>query len=354
MSAASDRTSPRRIVVDQTHLRGHVTGIERVGLDLFSPEALAPHRVEPVRSRGLLHMLMEQQVGIAARGLADPRAMFIFPGFPPGPLAVRLGSRCVVYVHDTFLLTRPADLNWKARRYMAPCFAHAVRHGRRFLVNSESTARALRAFTSPAADVALLRPPARDVFGLAGAAPPRPLQPGETLRLLAIGTIEPRKNYPAAIAITAALNAAGLPARLDIVGRIGWGQHAFLTDPPPFLSLHHGIDDSGMRRLVEQSHLLISTSKAEGLGLPLLEVQHGGLPVVAPPGEVFEEVLAGSGLHVPPEKADEAAAAIGMWVQGQDALPAAAAASRANAARWAGLAAADAATFRRSLAVGPA
>ncbi|WP_375461792.1 glycosyltransferase [uncultured Enterovirga sp.] len=337
----------RRIIVDQTHLRGHVTGIERVGLDLFSAEALAPHRVEAVRSRNLLHMLMEQQVGIAGRGLLDRSALLIFPGFPPGPLAVRLGSRCIIYVHDTFLLTRPEDLNWKARRYMAPAFGFAVRHGQRFLVNSETTATALRAFASPEADIRLLRPPARDVFGLAGAAPPRRFRPGETLRLLAIGTIEPRKNYPAAIAITGALNAAGMPAHLDIVGRIGWGQHAFLRDPPPFLSLHQGVDDAGMRRRVEESHALVSTSKAEGLGLPLLEVQHGGLPVIAPRGEVFEEVLAGSGLHIDPDDPDRAAAAIRDWVLGN--LPEAASASRVNAARWARLAAEDAARFRQSL-----
>lgn len=340
---------PRRVVVDLTHLRGHVTGIERVSLDLFSKDALAPHAVEHVRSHGLPQMLFEQQIGLASRGLADRSALFIFPGFPPGPLAVALGQRCIMYVHDTFLITRPEDLSWKARLYMAPSFAFALRHGERFVVNSETTATALKAFTRPDASIDLLRPPARDVFGLASCPGPRPLQRGETLRLLAIGTIEPRKNYAAAIAIAAALNAAGIATHLDIVGRVGWGQHEFLSNPPPWLTLHHAVDDAGMRSIVEQSHCLLSTSKAEGLGLPLLEVQHGGLPVVAPEGEVFEEVLAGSALHVAPDDPVGAATAIQDWVTQAGRLEAAGAASRANVARWARLAAEDAARFHASL-----
>ncbi|TDR95044.1 glycosyltransferase [Enterovirga rhinocerotis] len=339
----------RRIIVDQTNLRGHVTGIERVALELFGPQALAPHRVELVRSRGLLSMMLKQHLGLPARGLADRRALFVFPGFPPGPLAVALGDRCLIYVHDTFLLTRPEDLSWKARLYMAPSFRFAVRRGRRFLVNSETTATELRAFTRAGAAIDLLRPKAGDVFGLVDLPPPSVPLPGETLRLLAIGTIEPRKNYPAAIAIVEALNARGIPARLDIVGRIGWGEHAFLRDPPPHIGLHHGVDDAGMRRIVESSHLLLSTSKAEGLGLPLLEVQHGGLPVVAPRGAVFEEVLAGSGLHVDPLAAADAAEAIARFAFEPGRLAEASRASRANVARWTGLADQDAARFRASL-----
>ncbi len=337
-----------RLVIDQTHVRGHVTGIERVALDLFSAEALAPHPIREVRSRGLLHMIFEQQIGLAARGLMNRRARLVCPGFPPGPLSVLLGRRCFTYVHDTFLLTRRDELSWKARLYMAPAFAFALQHGRRFLVNSETTGRALRAFARPDATIDLLRPAAHDVFGLADGEPPRAFRPGETLRLLAIGTIEPRKDYPAAIAIVAALNAAGQPAHLDIVGRIGWGQHDFLSRPPGFVTLHHAVDDAGMRQRVAESHLLLSTSRAEGLGLPLLEVQHGGLPVVAPSGEVFEEVLAGSGLHIAPGDREGAAAGIRAWVAG-DGFSQAGTASRTNVARWARLAAEDAARFRAVL-----
>ena len=34
--AERPRPGPRRIILDQTHVRGHVTGLERVALDLFT------------------------------------------------------------------------------------------------------------------------------------------------------------------------------------------------------------------------------------------------------------------------------------------------------------------------------
>jgi glycosyltransferase involved in cell wall biosynthesis len=343
---------PRPVYLDLTNLRGHVTGIERVALDLFAPENLAPHEVRPVRSGSVPGMMLAQHLGLPARALADRSALFVFPGFPPGPLSVAFGARCITYVHDTFLITRPQDLSWKSRLYMAPSFAFAMRFGRRFLVNSRTTGEAVRDVCRSRALVALLRPGVRDVFGLGEMAGTAAYDPAKPLRLLAIGTIEPRKDYPAAIAIVAALNAAGIPAELHIVGRVGWGRHPFLEAPPPFLTLHGYVDDAGLRRLAESCHLLLSTSKAEGLGLPLLEVQHGGLPVVAPQGAVFSEVLGSSALFIAPDDPEGSAARIADWAR--TALPQAAAASRANVARWNGLATADAARFRAFLDRGPA
>jgi glycosyltransferase involved in cell wall biosynthesis len=349
MSAPSDR--PRRLYLDHTHLRGHVTGIERVALDLFTPDTLHPHPVTTVRARGIPGMIAAQHLGLPLRALRDPAALFLFPGFPPGPLSVLRRRQCITYVHDTFLLTRPQDLSWKSRLYMAPSFVFALRFGRTFFANSRTTGEAVRAYCAREALVALLRPAVRDVFGLTGLPAAPPPAPGTPLRLLCIGTIEPRKDYPSALAIVAALNAGGIAAELHLVGRVGWGHHAFLAAPPPFLTLHGYLDDGALRGLAARCHLLLSTSKAEGLGLPLLEAQHGGLPVAAPHGPVFAEVLAGSGLHIDPSDSKGAAAAILSWVE-SSAFAAVPDAARANVARWNRLAAGDAACFSTFLKVG--
>ncbi len=342
---------PRTILLDHTHLRGRITGIERVAIDLFSEAALQPHPVEPVRAGGLAGMILAQQIALPLRGLADRSALCIFPGFPPAPAALALGERCLVYVHDTFLLTRRSELNWRARAYMAPSFALAVRHATRFFVNSRTTGEALRAFCKREALVALLRPSVRDVFNLAGMGDPARYEPGQALRLLAIGTIEPRKDYAASVALTAALIASGIPAELHIVGRRGWGRHDFLEAPPDFLHVHDYLEEPALRALAARCHLLLSTSRAEGLGLPLLEVQHGGLPIVAPEGEVFEEVLGASALFIRPEDARDAARRIANWA-GMGGLAVAVEASRANVARWNRLAREDAARFRNFLSDG--
>ena len=40
------------IYVDHTHLGRHVTGLERITLELFSPAALAPLEIVPVTAHG--------------------------------------------------------------------------------------------------------------------------------------------------------------------------------------------------------------------------------------------------------------------------------------------------------------
>ena len=352
MTPGRESAGPRRIYVDRTHLRGHVTGIERVTLDLFAPERLAPHEVRAINSASLPGMVARQQVGLPLRALADPRALFVFPGFPPGVLCRVAAERCLLYVHDTFLLTRPQDLSLRTRIYMSPGFALALCWCRNLFVNSRTTGEAVRAHCLPDARIALLRPGVRDVFGLADGLGPARYEPGAPLRLLMIGTIEPRKDYPAALALTEALVRLGVPAELHVVGRAGWGRHPFLDHPPPFLHLHGYVTDAALRDLVGRCHLMLTTSKAEGLGLPLLEVQHGGVPVVAPDGAVFREVLAGSGLHIRPGAPDEAASGLAAWAA-SGGLTRAGPASRANVARWNALAEADAGRLRRFLAGEP-
>ncbi|RZK93627.1 MAG: glycosyltransferase [Methylobacterium sp.] len=338
------------IYLDQTHVRGHVTGIERVALDQFTP-AMLGGAVRPLRSRSIPGMILAQQLGLPLHAAREPEAQFVMAGFPPGPLMAPFAERCILCVYDTFLLDRPEDLAWKSRLYMAPAFRYAMRWGRRFLVISRKTGADLRRHCADDALVALLRPAVRDVFGLDGLPGPAAYRPEAPLRMLAIGTIEPRKDYPAAIALAAALNRAGVPAELHIVGRLGWGRHAFLDDPPPFLTWHGYVGDDALRTLAASAHLLLSTSKAEGLGLPLLEIQHGGLPVVAPDDAVFREVLGESGLFLRPGDPEGAASALIQAIR-SGRLAEAAADARANVARWNRLAARDAEAFRGYLAEG--
>ena len=339
------------IYLDQTHIRGHVTGIERVALDQFTP-AMLGRAVRPLRSRGIPGMIWAQQVGLPALAAREPEAQFVMAGFPPGPLMAPFAKRCILCVYDTFLLDRPEDLAWKSRLYMAPAFRFAMRWGRRFLVISRKSGADLRRHCSDDALVALLRPAVRDVFGLDGLPGPAEFRAGTPLRMLAIGTIEPRKDYPAAIALAAALNRAGVPAELHVVGRRGWGRHPYLDDPPPFLTWHGYVGDDALRALAGSAHLLLSTSKAEGLGLPLLEIQHGGLPVVAPDEAVFREVLGKSGLFIHPSDPERSAAALALALR-SGRLAQAAAGARTNVARWNRLAARDADAFRAYLDHGP-
>ena len=88
----------------------------------------------------------------------------------------------------------------------------------------------------------------------------------------------------------------------------------------------------------------------EGLGLPLLEGQYAGLPVVAPDKPVFREVLAESGLLIDPADARGAADRIAALLRGPDWRRAWVVAGERNLARWLDLAAKDHAGVLRLIA----
>ena len=334
--------SQARVVVDHTHCGRHVTGLERITLELFSREALAPLEVEIATSRGVLDMALKQTLALPAALAADRRAILICPGFPPSIPAGLFGGRCLPYIHDLFLITRPADLNRRAKLYMAPAFRAAVKRLPRFLVNSESTREELRAFCRADAEIQLYRPTVRNVFSLDAARPTLVSPPSGALKLIALGTVEPRKNLMAAAAIVGELRENGFPdATLDLVGRSGWGGDAERLEKMPGVTMHGYQSIERARELLNSADALISTSHDEGLGLPLLEAQYGGLAVIAPEKPVFREVLGSSGSFVDADDASAAAKKIVAMTEAPDWRARAKAAALANIERWNGLAAAD-------------
>src|SRR5258708_22602629 len=120
------------IYVDHTHLGRHVTGLERITLELFSPAALAPLHIEPITARGTRQMVTTQTFGLPMR-LAGSSSILLCPGFPPSPLLRPFASRVLPYIHDIFLLSRPPDLNRRARLYMAASFKLELQLYPRFL-----------------------------------------------------------------------------------------------------------------------------------------------------------------------------------------------------------------------------
>jgi glycosyltransferase involved in cell wall biosynthesis len=327
------------IYVDHTHLGRHVTGLERITLELFSPAALAPLDVVPVTAHGTRQMVTTQTFGLPMR-LAASSSILLCPGFPPSPLLRPFASRVVPYIHDIFLLSRPADLNRRARLYMAAPFKLALRRYPRFLANSSDTRAKLSAHCRPDASITLYRPPVRNVFDLDSKA--RSEREARPLRLVALGTVEPRKNFVAAARIVSALRDQGFPdATLDIVGRQGWGDDWQTLKAFPGVTLHGYQPGGRVKQLLNEADLFICTSHDEGLGLPLLEAQYGGLPIIAPGAAVFHEVLGVSGLFVDPTDPAAAAAKIAATLSDRQWRSRHVALAAKNLKRWNALASAD-------------
>lgn len=327
------------VYVDHTHLGRPVTGLERITLELFSPASLPSLPLRPVTARGTADMVATQTIGLPARMLGTSNIL-LCPGFPPTPLLLPFADRVVPYIHDLFLMSRQQDLNPRAKLYMAKPFKLAVERYPYFLVNSLETRRALAAHCRKDARIVVYRPKVRNVFGLTPATEKR--SSGSSLRLVSLGTVEPRKNYAYATRILVALRSSAFPdATLDIIGRNGWGDDWQTLSEQPGVTLTGYQTVEQVKQRIEQADALLCTSHEEGLGLPLLEAQYAGLPVIAPNGAIFREVLGGSGIFIDCSNAAAAAATITAILAGPDRQQQFRKLGADNLVRWNALAEAD-------------
>ncbi len=71
-------------------------------------------------------------------------------------------------------------------------------------------------------------------------------------------------------------------------------QELLALAPPNQVVFHNGVSDGQYARLLASAHALVSASKNEGFGLPIIEAMRLGVPVVCSDIPIFHEV-AGSG-----------------------------------------------------------
>lgn len=73
---------------------------------------------------------------------------------------------------------------------------------------------------------------------------------------------------------------------------------------------HHGVSDEEYQALLKTTTALVSLSKAEGYGLPLVEAMSVGTPVIATDMRIFREVGAEAISYVDPDSPDQFAQAV--------------------------------------------
>ena len=143
--------------------------------ELFSQHSLAPIELTPVTARGTRRHDADADVRPAAPAQPILPPFCCAPAFRRARCCCRSRSRVIPYIHDLFLITRPGDLNARAKLYMAKPFGLAVRRYPRFLVNSLDTARKLAEPSAAAMRRSLVyRPKVRNVFGVNPAPSDRP------------------------------------------------------------------------------------------------------------------------------------------------------------------------------------
>jgi glycosyltransferase involved in cell wall biosynthesis len=246
-----------------------------------------------------------------------------------GPLRSRVPA--VVTVHDLALLRQPELFTPWVRLYGSTLLRRVVRGAARVIAISEFTRREVVELCGvPEERVRVVLLGAGEPFEPDGPA-------GEGEYVLAVGTLEPRKNLPRLAEATRRLG-----IELRVVGARGWGGVEAGGDGVRWLG---SPDDQEVARLYRGALCFAYPSLYEGFGLPVLEALRCGAPVVTSAGTAMEEVADGAAELVDPLDAGAIAAGIERAIARRDELRVRGP-ERAARFTWAAVADATAAVYR--------
>jgi alpha-1,3-rhamnosyl/mannosyltransferase len=159
--------------------------------------------------------------------------------------------------------------------------------------------------------------------------------------VLAVGTLEPRKNLARVVEAAAR---AGAPLR--VVGERGWGGVDVVGDHVTWLGR---VDDEELAALYRGARCLVFPSLYEGFGIPAAEALASGTPVVTSAGGAMADVVGDAGVLVDPLDVGSIAAGIEEADRRRDELVRAGL-ERARLYTWEAAVDAAVAAYRRALA----
>jgi glycosyltransferase involved in cell wall biosynthesis len=247
------------------------------------------------------HELANKLTWLPAVEAAAGLDAILYPYWPSPPRRRRGAPPAVVFVHDLTFKVRPSEVPWQQRAYLGALCPRSLPAAAAVIVPSATTHDDLLA-AYPAVDPARVHlvPYAAGALGPAAAALPAGLAPGF---LLAVGTVEPRKNYPRLVAAYRRLRDA---PPLVVVGREGWayGDAMEVLRSTPGVRLLGHVSDAELLALYRGASALAFPSLYEGFGLPLVEAMREGLPALIGNRGSLPELAAGAALEVDAEDAE--------------------------------------------------
>ena len=192
----------------------------------------------------------------------------------------------ILTVHDLAVLRHPEVFPLWTRLYGRTALRPTIRAADRVVAVSEFSKREV-------VELAGVDPDRIDVV-------PNALEPvfrsdgdaAEGEYVLAVGTLEPRKNLARVVEATAR---AGVELRL--VGAPGWGDAGGAGKHVTWLGR---IEDDELAAAYRGARSLVFPSLYEGFGIPALEAMACGTPVVTSAGSAMEEVVGDAAILVDP------------------------------------------------------
>jgi len=235
-------------------------------------------------------------------------------------------ARCprIVSVYDCWFLDHPEDADRDVQR-AAAALRRAVADGAHVVTSSDATTRRARELLdTDRVRTVLLGPPVGDERD--GEATPPVGLPHLTEFILALGTMERRKNLPTLVDAFGRLAREQSTVRLVIAGAagndVGAVDRAIARLSPEVAEriVRTGTVDGATKRwLLLHARALAYPSLDEGFGFPVLEAQQAGTPVVASTAGSIPQV-AGAAALLSPASDSEALAANLYWIVTNDEM----------------------------------
>jgi glycosyltransferase involved in cell wall biosynthesis len=295
------------------------------GLEGLDCEAvLSPYRHELVLKTRWLPVV-EPMLGCDA---------ILYPYWPSPPLRKHGAPPAAIFVHDLAFKVRPGEVPWQQRAYFSALLPPALKRAAAVLTPSEAIRRdLLDHYNIP--DLAERVEVVPEGFAAPEPAGPLPdgLQPGF---ILAVGTVEPRKNYPRLLRAYRLLRSRVEAPPLVIAGRPGWayGDTLELIAAEPGVRYLGHVDEPTLTALYEGAVALAFPSLYEGFGLPLLEAMAHGVPAVVGAAGSLPELAQDAAITVDPSDESAIAQALEQLLGDPDARARLAGEGRRRAAEF--------------------